>query len=159
MDEISSEIDSLKEMSEKINNIVSIVQSIADQTNLLALNAGIEAARGFNVVATEVRKLAEQTKISVSDVSGLIAQIKERVGTVSNYAKQIEVLVESSNGGLSEASEFFSNIVRETEQAREQNTNVEKELSGVSFVIDEMNEAIRQLAVTADHLNDETSTL
>ncbi len=165
MEEISSEIESLKDMSEKINRIVTIVQSIADQTNLLALNAGIEAARagdagrGFNVVAKEVRKLAEQTKVSVSDVSGLVAQTKVRVGTVSEYAQKIDGLVETSNGGLSEANEFFTHIVGETERAREQNSNVEKELSFISAVIDEMNEAVHQLAVTADHLNDETNTL
>ena len=58
-----------------INNLVETVRGIADQTNLLALNASIEAARagehgrGFAVVAEEVRKLAEQSKLSVSEIN------------------------------------------------------------------------------------------
>ncbi|WP_280951859.1 globin-coupled sensor protein [Alteribacter populi] len=165
MEEISSEITSLKEMSEKINDIVTLVQSIADQTNLLALNAAIEAARageagrGFTVVASEVRKLAEQTKSSVSNVSDLVAKTKERIVTVSDYVFEIEGLIEKNTEGLSDTSRFFDNIVGETEKAKEQNTNVEEELRHVSIVIKEMNDAVYQVAVTADNLNSETKTL
>lgn len=66
----------------KINEITSLIDSIADQTNLLALNAAIEAARageagkGFSVVAEEIRKLAEQSKAASANISNLVASIQ-----------------------------------------------------------------------------------
>jgi len=83
----------LEESSKKIYKIVEYINSIAKQTNLLALNASIEAARagsagkGFSVVSLEIKKLADETKESISEITPIISEISNRV-SASNKAME-----------------------------------------------------------------------
>jgi methyl-accepting chemotaxis protein len=80
---IAGDILSLAENSLEIGEIVSVVAEIADQTNLLALNAAIEASRagehgrGFNVVASEIRALADQSKSATTRVRRILMEIQK----------------------------------------------------------------------------------
>ena len=92
--EMSHKLETLAKDVEQVKGILNMISDIADQTNLLALNAAIEAARagehgrGFAVVADEIRKLAESTQKSLSEINSTINVIVEAVVEASNQMQE-----------------------------------------------------------------------
>jgi methyl-accepting chemotaxis protein len=93
----------LTQATQKIGEIVTLIQAIAAQTNLLALNATIEAARagevgkGFAVVASEVKALAKQTANATEEISTQIAAVQNVSGLTSRSITQIDATIEELN--------------------------------------------------------------
>ncbi len=109
--ELSHKIVQLSADATQVKDVLSVISEIAEQTNLLALNAAIEAARagehgrGFAVVADEVRKLAERTQKSLSEINSTISVIVQSINdasdNMSKNAQEIEIL--SKNASKTEA--------------------------------------------------------
>lgn len=85
---IASEISALSEQAAQIGNISRLVGELAGETNMLALNAAVEAARagehgkGFSVVASEIRKLADQSKQSAEKSNQIVTDIQKATNTI-----------------------------------------------------------------------------
>jgi methyl-accepting chemotaxis protein len=101
--DVRNEIKGLGIQLSQIGKITDLINDIAEQTNLLALNATIEAARageagrGFAVVAEEIRKLAEQSKTSSSNISSLLENLMNK----SNLAiKTSDIMKDKLNGQI-----------------------------------------------------------
>ena len=135
--------------SQRINEIVSVIDAIASQTNLLALNAAVEAARageagkGFAVVAAEVRTLASRCSEAARDIRSLIAgsntQVVEGVKLVHATGEALQQIV----GSVSSVAQTIGAI---TAASREQATGVEE----ISNAISQMDEMTQQNAALSD---------
>lgn len=112
---LNKEISNVDNLSKEINNILSYIKSIADQTKMLGLNAAIEAARagdagkGFGVVATEIRKLSENSKETATKISALTEKIQGSVHSTLdtadatlNTTQQQSAAIQETNASVEE---------------------------------------------------------
>lgn len=163
--QIAEEMNALEENADKIQGIVDVVTAIAEQTNLLALNAAIEAARagdqgrGFAVVADEVRKLAEQTKKSVFGVRELIEKTNKQTVALSSVVVEIQQLVQASTAVANETNAFFEGIMGAVSDSKAQSSRIQRELENFFKVMEDMNQAVAQVASSADELSEITENL
>jgi methyl-accepting chemotaxis protein WspA len=98
--QISAELTQMKGKTENMTVVTTTMTKVADRTNLLSLNAAIEAQKansggaGFGVVASEIRRLADQTAVSTLDIERLILDLQNSmnhsVSTVRRFSKEIE---------------------------------------------------------------------
>jgi methyl-accepting chemotaxis protein len=106
----------LGEHSERVEEIVDLIRSIADQTNLLALNAAIEAARagemgrGFAVVASEVKSLAEESSQSTEQIAEIVAQMRDSISGAITVMDTGRNEVDAGSETVTTAGESFAAI-------------------------------------------------
>ncbi|MBR0564861.1 methyl-accepting chemotaxis protein [Azoarcus sp. L1K30] len=175
----SAIIQDLGEHSNQITSIVNTIREIADQTNLLALNAAIEAARageqgrGFAVVADEVRKLAERTSLSTTEIADMVGKIQ--TGT-RNAVTSMEAGVKQASVGVALAGQAGESItgIRDgalrvmevvnsiSDSIREQGTvssEIARNIEHIAQMSEEASRAVQHTADAARHMQKLSSGL
>lgn len=151
----TDKINVLTDRSGQISGIIQVIEGIANQTNLLALNAAIEAARagemgrGFAVVAEEVRRLAERTAISTTEIGNLISAIQTEIANVAESMKRSREQVENSVKFTEDTGQIFFKI---SESIQHSALHVKE----IAYAVQEQKLACSSLATSMDQIAQRT---
>jgi methyl-accepting chemotaxis protein len=162
---LNSQMSKLEEDSDKIGEIIAVIDDIAKQTNLLALNATIEAARageqgrGFAVVANEVRKLAERSGEATKQITNIIKEMQKNTHQSVNAVVE-GVAFSQKNGDafdhilsmVNDTAHKVTEIAAASEEQAAQSSEVMYSIESISAATEEMAASSSETALTANAL-------
>jgi len=150
-DAINSKLAALSDKASNINNVLITITKVADQTNILSLNAAIEAekageaGRGFSVVATEIRRLADQTSVATWDIEQML--------------KEMQSAVSASVMGMDKFSDEIRRSVDEVSQVSEQLSGVIEQVRNLTPRFDMVLEGMQSQAIGASQITETMTQL
>ena len=168
----NEQIKGLAEASQKIGDVIDLINDIAGQTNLLALNATIEAARagdagkGFAVVASEVKSLANETAKATDEIASQVSNIQEEtrqaVTAIETIGEVVAKINENSTriaAAVEEQTAATSEISRGAQEASKGTTEVSSNIGGVSQAATETGSAATQVLASSRTISEQAESL
>ncbi|MBP7900973.1 MAG: PAS domain S-box protein [Gammaproteobacteria bacterium] len=156
---------SIEEASNKISEIVNIIDSIAFQTNLLALNAAVEAARagehgrGFAVVASEVRTLAGKSADAAKDIKALILDSAQRVANGTELAQKSGTTLHQISESITQVTKMVGEIAIASREQISGINQVHQAVAAIDDVTQQNAALVEQTTAAAENLNQEAQHL
>ncbi|GIO37600.1 methyl-accepting chemotaxis protein [Paenibacillus antibioticophila] len=153
--ETASKIKTMEEHSEQIGQIVDVISEISRQTSLLALNASIEAARageqgrGFAIVASEVKKLAEQTNNSIESISEIVKEIQSFSSVIVDATERNNEEIASGIEHIRQVGERFQHIRLSIREVSNQMQDVSATTQQLSAGSEEITASVEDMFSTA----------
>ncbi|NOZ66963.1 MAG: HAMP domain-containing protein [Alphaproteobacteria bacterium] len=168
----STRVTEMANSSEKINEVILLINDIAEQTNLLALNATIEAARageagkGFAVVASEVKSLASQTASATEEIRKQINDMQETtsdtvsaVQEISATISELDEISSSIASAVEQQASAMQEISRNSMQAATGTEAAAENVNNVSQLAEETGNAASDVLTASNELSGQASTL
>jgi methyl-accepting chemotaxis protein len=167
-DVVGKVVDTMHDISrssEKIGDIISVIDGIAFQTNILALNAAVEAARageqgrGFAVVAGEVRSLAQRSAQAAKEIKVLIGSNVERVELGGTLVEEAGAAIQAVMQSTQRVSTFIADIAAATAEQQSGLSQINHSVGDLDRMTQQNAALVEQSAAAAESLRDQSSAL
>ncbi|BBN58829.1 methyl-accepting chemotaxis protein [Hydrogenovibrio marinus] len=158
MENAIASMEQIHESSQKINDIISLIDNIAFQTNLLALNAAVEAARagehgrGFAVVAGEVRNLAGKSAEAAKDIRNLIEDTVQKVSEGTQHVKNSGEALNGIAESINKVNQIIEEIAASSHEQSEGVDQVNLAITSIDGAVQQNAALVEESTATAEQL-------
>ncbi|WP_313697620.1 methyl-accepting chemotaxis protein [Achromobacter sp.] len=152
---VNAKLAVLNEKAGNITQVVTTITKVADQTNLLSLNAAIEAekageyGRGFVVVATEIRRLADQTAVATYDIEQMVREIQSSVSAGVMGMDKFSEEVRRGMADMQQVGDQLSQIIQQVQTLAPRVQMVNEGMQAQATGAEQINQALQQLSDAA----------
>lgn len=157
---VNAKLATLNEKAGNIDHVVTTIARVADQTNLLSLNAAIEAekageyGRGFSVVATEIRRLADQTAVATYDIEQMVREIQSAVSAGVMGMDKFSEEVRRGMSDVTQVGDQLSQIIAQVQSLAPRVQMVSEGMQAQAGGAEQINQALMQLSEAAQQTVD-----
>lgn len=159
IDGVASEIHNLQHQTQKIEEVMRLISDVARQTSLLSVNASIEAARageagrGFSVVASEVKKLAEQVNQSVQSIDGTVIQVLKAMASTNQKMVHMLQGVHEADHAVTQVAGNVAQQVAHFEAIQRAAAAISHSVQGVAAAAQESSAIVNQIGLLSQQID------